>query len=305
MLVLWRLFSGLLLGFVVLKPLQAQQYGVAYYAIQSARFPCERSLAVFDGLPNPALSVLWETFGSRQECLQSFLNNCITSRDSCTLQIHPTNEYCRRHRVCAKHEVMPALDDRQINRALELKDRRVLAAYRSRVRRITNFVRPYSGTNVSFLLSTGLEDNYSPRAARILISAMRSIWPYSLVRVVKAKREREQSGTEFFEIHGIKPRYTYSAQNKSCIFNNDGRDVVLGTARTPQKRSVTLDDLRLALEKYRETCPLLFVWWNNQGAVRRPWEGFTFPHQRSIEILSEDVQQVNTLLLEFSAQARP
>ena len=79
--------------------------GVAYFAIQHPKWPCAQSLKVFDGIKVPKMAILWNTFGTSNSCLKTFLDD---PREK-SLEIHLINEPCHRNKRCGPYEFLSGI----------------------------------------------------------------------------------------------------------------------------------------------------------------------------------------------------
>ena len=146
--------------------------GQAYYAIQNKTFPCERSLKVYDDVKKPALMFLYGTFGDDLSCVEKFIK--MNKKDK-QVYIHFSNECCRRNKTCKKGELLKNVSVNDLNKRLEKKDKNTLKKYENRMDEILLFIDKMQkeNPNTSWYISTGLEDNYTLRAKKVVYNKLR------------------------------------------------------------------------------------------------------------------------------------
>ena len=161
----------LFLLFVKSTSLEAQTVGVGYYAIQNKTFPCDRALKVYDGVKKPALMFLWSTFGTSTACVEKFIKMNKRNKE---VYIHFSNECCRRNGTCQSGELLRTTSVKDLNRLLEKKDKKTLQAYEKRFDEILLFIdKMKEYNNVKWFISTGLEDNYTANAAKVVLNNLK------------------------------------------------------------------------------------------------------------------------------------
>lgn len=269
----------------------AQERGVALFAIMSERFPCEQGLKFFEpGADITALSILWGTFGDNQRCVTEWATKMAKSGRKHTLQIHLSNETCRRakNRKCSEAELSSDMSVSKYNRALESLDPAAIGALEGRLKEIRAFADRIKTPSMELVLSTGLEDNFSLAAYKVVLERVRATWPYVVVRnPVEFNRQRDQLSADLYELHGPKPPFL---EGQKCIANLDGVDIVFPHRRSPTSERVSWKDTIGYLQRYRERCRITFLW-------SAPWQGLhsdQFPptEQRKFVVSDEDVAAI-------------
>lgn len=255
----------------------AEYRGISAFAAMNPRFPCEALLATTDFSPRPAISVLYATFGLDHTCLHRFM---LRYHDKPHLvQIHFTNEVCRRNRNCESYDTLrPDLSVKEYNRALEQMDTHTQIAISLRLFFLRSAIEAAVNENTRIILSAGLEDNYSSRAFENLVDLFaRNGWPYEV------SRNRHTGGKSF---RGAQLQEFHSAKGKPgkmpCIANEDGN------------YGQTKNDSKKFLKRYRK-CDAVFLWrerhqGRSKGGKRVP------PRDREFIYTVQDVVDLGGLL---------
>lgn len=221
---------------------------MAFYAFQHKEFPCEKALKVFDGVKSPALSILWDSFGSRNRCLKEYLTRFRNQPH--ILQIHISNQTCVRNgRRCTEFDLQSMNP----------------AKLRQRLKRISGFCRVWANENTRLIVSTGLEDQYSPEQFRKVYQIIHSEWSHEI------------STNPIFLTNRLGLIEFHSPRNGIQIYSNDGEYI-----------SPRLFAKRMRIRRYE----LGFYWWDAQGITDK----FIEPRKRKIVIRKSDINEVNKLL---------
>lgn len=264
--------------------------GVAYFSILSPKFPCAQALSVFETGAEPALATLWGTFGKDTSCLAQWFKKAPEKRH--ILEIHPWNGPCIRNKRCEPHEIGAGLSAKEFNRKVEQGDEELIRAITERIREIKASVEKFARTSDELILSTGLEDNYSPAVFEKILRLVKENWPYKIVRnPVGDLKKRGYAGADYIELHGHKPAFD---PNDPCIANLDGTDINFPHRPGTDPEPISWSEARTYVERYSKQCRLTFVW---SGA----WQGlfgkiFQPPSARSFKVEEADVARVKELL---------
>lgn len=252
-------------------PVDAQFVGVSSLAAMSPRFPCEAFLATSDFSRRPAMVILWGTFGDDLTCAARFTERYKDKPHF--IEIHFSNETCRRNGNCAAGELRPDLNRTAYSKALERRDPSVLLAVHDRVRNIRAGVEAIRNANTFLALSSGLEDNYSAAGFIALVQELQPEWPYLIVR----------SGSRFLtfptERHGLGAK----CGGTTIIANVDG-----GRGSRAQERKF--------LRVNAGACLASFLWRaEQQGRIRNRWSP---PASRDFIWTASDVIEQGAMLSE-------
>ncbi len=264
--------------------------GVAYFSILSPHFPCAQALSVFETGAEPALATLWGTFGEDTSCLAKWFETAPTKRH--ILEIHPWNGPCIRNKRCEPHELGAGLSAKEFNRKVEQGDEQLLRTITERIREIKTSVEKLARPSDELILSTGLEDNYSPAAFEKILRLVKENWPYKIVRnPVGDLRNRGYAGADYIELHGPKPAF---GPNDRCIANLDGTDINFPHRQGTDPQPISWREAGEYVQRYSKKCRLTFVW---SGA----WQGlfgksFQPPSARSFKVEEADITRVKELL---------
>ena len=283
----------LLMAFLnITKTTQAQTIGQAFYAIENKTFPCEKSLQVFEGVKNPALMFLWGTFGDDLSCVEKFLK---MNKKEKKVYIHFSNECCRRNGTCKKGELMKNVGVKELNSRLEKKDKDTLGKYKKRMEEILSFIDEMQkeNPNTTWYISTGLEDNYTLKAKKIV---------YNKLREYKKKSKNSDKITIY-----VNPLNSKCIANKCEIHKKDlGRDnhwVFLPDGYCVKPFDACNNNVFTASEQNKKINAQIknknsyFVWWSEQqGRYGEPASMAKPPRKRTIKISDKQIQEANKLL---------
>jgi hypothetical protein len=279
----------LLAAITFTTPAVAQDVGVAYFAMMAPSFPCEEALEVFDPELPSATAVLWGTFGTDTRCIEKWFAR--GSGKPHLLEIHPTNEACRRNKRCEPLEIASRLDVRTYNKRLASRDPEILSALRKRVSEITDFAKAHSGDGVEFILSTGLEDNFTAEGYRVVLELFRELWPYKITRSpVGTLHDSPVFSADFLELHTGAPSFP---PGQPCIANLDGTDIDFPHRPAPTSNNVSWDAAKAFAHRFSTECRVAFLW-------SGPWQGvttskFTPPSMRSHLVDTQDISLIREL----------
>lgn len=261
--------------------------GVSAYAAMSERYPCQRLMRATYHSRKPAIAVLWRSFGESTACMEWFMD--LNRHRPHLLQIHITNEVCRRNRRCFEGEFLPRVSVGSYNKLLSSRDPRTLQLLRERVSGIVEFINHASNPNTVVILSTGLEDNYSilvgdtinNDAYFAVLDAVRAEWSGLVSR--NPEKDWYYPGTEepaeLQEVHD-----DWSASFPNTIANEDAV-------------SANREDSLRFLEHYKDSFAI-FLWRAaQQGAGQRRWRP---PREREYRFPIREEIEFSNLLKEYS-----
>lgn len=269
-----------LLSTALVTPVEAQTWmGISAYAAMSERYPCQRLMRATYRSERPAISVLWRSFGESTACMKWFMD--LNRHRPHLLQIHLTNEVCRRNRRCFDGEFLPQLSVAALNQRLLNRDPATLSLLAERVRDVVRFITHAANSNTVVVLGTGLEDNYSflvgdvinQDAYRAVYDTVRSEWP----GLISRNPEKEwaaptvEEPAELNEVHD-----DYSGAWPNVIANEDAV-------------SDSKEDSIKFIELYNGSFAI-FLWRaGQQGAGQRKWQPprkrqYKFPIREEVEL---------------------
>jgi len=264
-----------LLFLAVVPSAEAQFSGLSGFAARSKNFPCDAYLNITLQAKYPAMAVLWDVFGTDNTCVVRFLDT-LKNRPH-ILEIHPFDNAALRNRTTEPSEVFYKMTKEQFNAALERRDGAVIARVDHAIAEIVAFAWAHGNQNTNMLISTGLEDNYTPRAFAVILERIRLQWPWLVVRAPVGGSGGKQGLVFFIERHGTKAR--------GDVVNEDGAiDSLSQTKRF-------LDRNKLALAK--------FIWRPlHQGRTKN--NKAVYPRSaREFEISAKDVKELGDLLSHY------
>jgi hypothetical protein len=269
---------------------ESKDIGVAYFALLSPQFPCADALKIFDEGAEPALAILWGTFGTDTSCLRKWFETA--SEKPHTLEIHLLNGPCIRNKRCEDSEIGAGLSPKELNRLLEKEDEKLVNTIVNRIKEISTAVKRFARPGDELLLSTGLEDNYSPSAYQVILRLVKENWPYKVVRnPVGNLRDKSYAGADYLELHGANPSF---APDDRCIANLDGTDISFPHRPGIPPKPISWKETKAYVDRYSGQCRLTFLW---AGA----WQGllggsFKAPTARALQVDGRDLELIKGLL---------
>lgn len=255
--------------------------GLASFAAMHKEFPCGRWLTPYRDIPvdsdtAPTMSVLWGTFGEDLGCIKEFLK--LFEGRPHLLQIHFSNEACRRNERCKEGEFERHLGVDSYNR--ELSRGHLDSAVRRRLDSISHSILPLLGPYSELVISRGLEDNLSESAAAAWTRVYREHELGSFPLVASA-HAGARNVADIQEYHSETPPRGLAVP---CIANEDGN---FGQDAAQSRRFA---------QAYSRCNTVLFWRENLQGlADGRAWEP---PRDREFTLSDSEIQEMRLLFLE-------
>lgn len=280
---------------------RADSVGVSCFACSALTDQqCSDFLKIYDGIAEPKLAVLWRTFAppSKDRCVAKFLSR-FWDRPH-TLAVHFQNGPGRRNGRLSRYEFLSAETVGTLNAKLERRATRTIRTIEREADRIVAWALERAGPNTSIELSTGLEDNYSNKAFRVIARTLKKRVPptWHLYRNPVGENEGNNSfsGTSFVELHGYEPRWKRSTSERGrCSYSNDGIDLDLGGNR-PIEPYIFLPAMRSHISRARKHNCRSWIWWGAVQGLEGGEGGFTHPRGRSLRVLSSDIDLLNQFL---------
>lgn len=206
----------LLLATLAPEAASAQFTGLSAYAATSPRFPCDAYLNIVERAQYPAMAIVWGTFGDDLTCAERFLD---TNKDRPhLLEIHFSNEACRRKHNCGEGELARTLSVKSYDLALRTNHFLTIRELELRAVAIRDWANDHGNSNTNMLLSTGLEDDLSDSAYVQLHRHIRFFWPYLITRSPNGAAHGHTLPGDFRERHGNGARCRSAAE----LVNEDG-----------------------------------------------------------------------------------
>lgn len=195
---------------------QENNVAVGYYAIQHSAWPCQKSLAVFDGVKVKRLSFLWNTFGMDNSCAKRFLSLPGPKE----IEIHLINEVCMKWGRCGKYEVGGGLRANEFQSALLARKPKFLKSLRDYFIGAQSFLRRNLKSDTTCYISPGLESNLNKEAAQILMREARAAFPMCKMVWSPTGANSAILPDTILERHGVRAQLS-----APCISNLDGEDM--------------------------------------------------------------------------------
>ncbi len=275
---------------------EAQEVCVSFFAMPGfSKAQCTTALEVFDGVKHPCLVTLWGTFGESTKCLKRF--PAIDKPK--TLEIHGTNETCRGRagRVCVEGEVNSAFDFPDYSAILETGNEDILVEIEKRAQEIRRFIESNDDGKTRFLVSTGLEDNFTRKAFKQVFPIYKHNLS-SVASIVRNPMEANETftlGSDYFEFHGVFKSKIAKRHKGRCIFNYDGRTLKFPGKSIPRKRAyVSRSEVLSDIKRARNNNCKIALWWGRpQGSYSAK---FVEPRRRRLVVTRRDIRFVNRIL---------
>ena len=259
--------------------------GIASFAAMHPQFPCDRWLEPYKRAAaankdfGPAMVILWNTFGEEPYCAARFMEE-FKNRPH-VLEIHFSNEPCRRNKRCRDGEFRPEWSVSDYNQRLERDDSTVYGAVAWRMEKIESFITAWTNANTKVLISRGLEDNFTAKAAARMNGILRKLTAQKLVS--NPLNERDHGDLDYRETHKL----NRDISGANCIANQDGN-----FGQTPEQS-------RDFLRRYSH-CEVAFLWPEKLQGLTREGEPFVAPRTRRFEISDREIDVFSNLLIEAS-----
>lgn len=251
--------------------------GCSGFAIMHPNFPCHSFLDLYPRkIKAPAVAVLWGTFGHKLRCLKHFTRE-FKDRPH-LIEIHLSNEACRRNKRCHEGELLRPLGVRQYNHKLREGNEATRKAIQGRAKNILRTLPYIVNENTKILLTTGLEDNFTKEAYTQILEWVQEVWPYDVARNPLGRHGVFVGNANYLELHGLRPNF----KGKPCITNNDGVKIDMPAAADKFYR------------RYATSCRVQLIWFARGQGIRG--KEFLEPRSRVFEFDSKDDSLANVFL---------
>lgn len=270
---------------------------VSFFAAQAFdKKQCTEALKVYENVQTPCMAILWKTFTLKQNnlCAQTFFNKF--NKKPHVLEIHFSNEAGRRNRRLSSYEFLPALSTVKYNSNLERRHRGTLKSIKRNAIEIMDFISINANQNSTVILSTGLEDNFSAQAYRVLIAEIKKNISNKIltVRNPVGKHERDYTSADFIELHGVQPHIKPESKSR-CILNLDGVTIDFNDRRSDKSR-IKISDVPSYIKRGQDHGCIVFLWWKEPQGIGAE---FLSPRSRNFRIHPKQINLINNLIRRF------
>jgi hypothetical protein len=231
--------------------------GIGAYAIRSKNWKCNKFLTALDPLKEVNLAVVWDAFGTDNDCLLSVMGDPRLKR----LEIIMINECCIRNGNCTPTEFLYGLRKSQYEDALINKDKKLMR----RLKKFFTEVKVFLDTNLlpttQCYISPGLESNLSDRAMNRLVVLSRKIIPQcNVIANPLYEGAAYNADQDLREFHGD----TVPSWTSACVTDMDGLDISF-----PERPSVQTgfwrhlhagSELQSYIKRAAKQCEVSFLW---------------------------------------------
>jgi hypothetical protein len=189
----------------------AQAQGTSYIGLCSKSWPCDKTLATWQGKP---INVGWleDSFGSRCECANTILEQDKPK----TIRVHLANGPCLRNKRCERHDVFYGYTIASANRAAKIPSLRLRRRLDVLAKRLKQRIEQSKGSLTCYV-SPCLECDLNASSRKALITAVSAVLP-SCVMVDNPLKSSCITGT-ICERHGFNP-----SLKRPCIADLDGAE---------------------------------------------------------------------------------
>lgn len=291
------IYAALLAIVMVTRPAKAQTC-VSFFAAQAfTDHQCSQALQVFNNVHTPCMAILWKTFTLKQNnlCAQRFLSKYRDKKH--ILQVHFSNEAGRRNRRLSGYEYAPTLSVHEYNTRAGRRHAGTLRIIQSNAKAIKNFLRKHGNSNSLFLISTGLEDNFTTKAFKNILATIKQVIEPNVhnVRFVRnpvGHHEKYYIGADFIELHGVRPDIKSKGK---CIQNLDGISIKFSSGE-PDSQEILLSSVPSFIQRGISLSCLNILWWKEPQGIKA-----IFKHPRSRKFLIEPykINLINNLIRRF------
>jgi hypothetical protein len=191
---------------------RAQNVALSYLGMCHPKWPCEKSIQAFDGLPVIRFGWLEQTFGEQCPCVDKLLQDERPKE----VRVHIANGPCLRNKRCGRYEVFAGETIGSAQRAIKATKPAIIRKYVRILDRLRSRLAKSRGALTCYV-SPVLESDFDGRTRKILHSLTASYLP-SCTLVDNPLRGNCIRGV-VCERHGPNPGLT-----SPCIADLDGID---------------------------------------------------------------------------------
>lgn len=247
--------------------------GLAFYGMLSpnAGSIIDKFIEIQKESDHPATAILWASFGKEEKYLAQYFH-AMGEREH-TVEIHFSNEVGRRNGRLNSDDWHPFAGIDSLNTQLENYNEEIRSEIEARVNEILEFTQKFQG-NVTWVLSLGLEDNYTDAATKNLKEIIERVWPYEIAH---NPLDGQYIGGVLSESHHYSGVF---AKPPRCIIGGDGQDLPTGIDYLGAPRA-TMQAVRGFIEYGRESGCITLLWSAETQGLDRP---FTSTRDRSFRM---------------------
>ena len=180
-----------------------------------------------------------------------------------------------------------------LNNLIELRNEKVKKAYQDRLNKIIQFIENYKNEDITWYVSTGLEDNYSFNAKKIVFNWLKNC-------------KNKSNLKDKIKIY-VNPLNNTCVNNKCEIHkknlgrNNHWLYVPDGYCVKPfdacKTNIFTINELTAKLLAQKKNGNRFFLWWSEQqGRYGEPPSQAKPPRKRIIKITDKQIKYANEIL---------
>lgn len=190
----------------------AQNVAISYLGMCHPKWPCEKAIEAFDGLPIIRFGWLEQTFGEKCPCVDKLLQDERPKE----VRVHIANGPCLRNKRCGRYEIFHSFKIVSASRAIKANKAKIVRKYVKVLDGLRERLAKSRGSLACYV-SPVLESDFDGRTRKILHSLTASYLP-SCTLVDNPLRGKCIGGT-VCERHGPNPGLT-----PPCIADLDGND---------------------------------------------------------------------------------
>ncbi len=194
--------------------------GRAPFAITHPNFNCKAYQESTAGLDRYAIALLWNTFGSHYDCLDSELQN----QRVALVEVHLINGACIRNRRCGSYEFLAKYTVETLRAAARAKSQKLRVEIEAAARNLASYLLPKLSNEKECYINPILETNLGRDESVIIQEWIRPIFQGRCKFVwnpVGSDPGSPIEGAAVSEGHGATPNFI----DNRCIANPDGTTI--------------------------------------------------------------------------------
>lgn len=210
-----RILAAIASIFVSFGVAYGESLGVAYYALRSHSWPCDKSYDVLHHQPVLRISYLANTFGNSKKCLKRFLSDPRPK----AIEVHLLNGSCVRYRRCGLYEALRGESETSLLAKVKSRNGILLKRIRHAAKREAQALAPYLG-NIQALYVSPILEHRLGNSINVVIEEIRPYFPTALIVDNPLGKGYPAHNADLYESHGEFPLI-----NGTTILNLDGADI--------------------------------------------------------------------------------
>jgi hypothetical protein len=201
----------------------------------------------------PATAILWGSFGKDTRWIDRYLT-AMDGREN-VVEIHFSNESGRRNGRLGAGDIMPYSGVAAYNERLETMTEEMEEIIGQRAVEILEFRDSYP-KNTRWILSLGLESNYTEDAALNILAIISDVWHYEIAYNPLDGNCNHVPDWVYCETHG----YNATPKPPRCIISGDGQDAGPRAVVSAGNRPATMSEVRDFIQRGSVSNCITLLW---------------------------------------------